>query len=190
MKLINIILAIVVVAASTALAVYIAGSNKRAIRTATVSILRQIPRSCLVMETAEELAVANIDGGGILLGRRSAMATAVRRTHWGCELSDVSPEDIVVFGREVRIKLPDPVVFDTMVDMASFRFLTRRSGFQALADAICGRNLMRELAEIACRTPPEFCPEQIQARRAEFVRRLNEQAAGFFQAKDLTVRFE
>ena len=190
MKLINIILAIVVVAACTALAVYIAGSNKRAIRTATVSILRQIPRSCLVMETAEELAVANIDGGGILLGRRSAMATAVRRTHWGLELSDIHLRDVVVSGREVRVKLPDPTIFDTTVDMASFRFLTRRSGFQALADTFFGRSLMRELAAIACQPPPKYAPEQIQIRRAEFIRRLNAQAAGLFEAKDLRIQFE
>ena len=190
MKLVRIVLAIALVAACAALGVHLAGCNKQAIQAVTISLLKQIPRTWLVLQTDEDLTVANIDGGGLLLGPRVGMATAVRRTHWGCELSDVSPGDIVVFGREVRIKLPDPVVFDTMVDMASFRFLTRRSGFQALADAICGRNLMRELAEIACRTPPEFCPEQIQARRTEFVRRLNEQAAGIFQAKDLTVRFE
>jgi len=190
MKPFNIFLTIVVLTVGAALAVYLAGFNKRAVQRVVVSVLQQIPRSYLVLESAEELSVATIDGGSILWGPRRGMASAVRRTHWGCDLARIRPGDIVVSGREVRIKLPDPVVFDTMVDMASFRFLTRRSGFQALADAVFGRSLMQELAEIACRTPPEFCPEQIQARRTEFVRRLNEQAAGLFQAKDLTVRFE
>lgn len=190
MKLINIILAIVVVATCTAATVYLAGCNQRAIRSVTISLLQQIPRSCLVMETAEELTVANIDGGGLLLGPRAGMATAVRRTHWGLELSDIQLKDVVVSGREVRVKLPDPTIFDTTVDMASFRFLTRRSGFQALADTFFGRSLMRELAAIACQPPPKYAPEQIQIRRAEFIRRLNAQAAGLFEAKDLRIQFE
>ena len=190
MKFTNIILAIAVVATSIAMAVYFAGCNKRVTRAVTVSILQQIPRAWLVLQTDEELTVATIDGGNLLFGPRSGMASAVRRSHWGLNLEKVAGEDIVVSGREVRIKLPDPVVFDTMVDMESFRFLTRRSGFQALADAICGRSLMRELAEIACRTPPKYSREQIQARRSEFILRLNDQAKALFAAKDLDVRFE
>ena len=190
MKIIHTLLAVVVLAVSTALAVYLAGCSQRATRAVTVSILQQIPRAWLILQTYEELTVATIDGGNLLFGPRSGMASAVRRSHWGLNLELIVGEDIVVSGHEVRIKLPDPVVFDTMVDMASFKFLTRRSGFQALADAVFGRSLMRELADIACRTPHTPSPEQIQARRADFIRRLNEQAASLFEAKDLHVKFE
>ena len=189
-KLIRIVLAITLVAASTQLAVHLAGCNKQAIQAVTISLLRQIPRTWLVLQTDEELTVANIDGGGLLLGPRAGMATAVRRTHWGINLEQVDGGDILVSGREVLIKLPDPDVFDAMIDMSSFRFLTRRSGLQAIADAVFGRSLFRELAKIACQTPPKFSPERINARRADFARRLNEQAAALFAAKDLVVRFE
>lgn len=191
MKLINIILMLVVVAACTAAAVYLAGCNQRTARALTISILQQLPRSWLVLQTDEELTVAEIHGGGWLLGSRSGMAVAVRRTHWALNLERISSEDIVVSEREVSIKLPAPEVFDSVVDMSTFRCMTRRSGFYALADAVIfGRSLLQELAEIACQTPPEFSPEQIQARRAEFVRRLNEQAATLFAAKGLAVQFE
>ncbi len=190
MKLLNIFLTIVVLTVSTALAVYLAGCNKRAIRSVTVSLLQQIPRSYLVMETAEELTLAHIDGGGMLLGPRSGMAAAVRRTHWGLELSGIQLKDVVVSGREVRVKLPDPTVFDTAVDLASFRFLTRRSGLQAITDAVLGRSLFRELAEIACQTPPKYTSEQIHARRSDFILRLNTQTAAMFESKDLHVKFE
>ena len=190
MKIIHVILAVAVVAAGTALAVYLAGCNQRVTRAVTINILSQIPRAWLILETAEELTLANIDGGGMLLGPRCGMAAAIRRSHWGCDLASIRPEDIAVSGRDVRIKLPEPSVFDTMVDMGSFRYLTRRSGFQALADVVFGRSLMRELAEIACRTPPKYSREQIQARRSEFILRLNDQAKALFAAKDLDVRFE
>ena len=189
MKYFNIIVAIVVVALSAARAVYLAGCSKRAIQNVTVQLLRQIPRSYLVLESAEELTVATIDGGSILWGPRRGMASAVRRTHWGCDLARIRHEDIAVSGQEVHVKLPDPSVFDSAIDLGTFRYLTQRTGFQALADAICGRSLMRELAEIACRTPPKFTPEEIQAKRAVFVHRLNSQASGLFEAKGLTVRF-
>ena len=190
MKFTNIVLAITVVATSIAMAVYFAGCNKRATRAVTVSILQQIPRAWLILQTDEELTVATIDGGNLLFGPRSGMATAVRRTHWGLDLETVVGENIVVSGREVRVKLPDPAVFDTVVDMSTFRYMTRRSGLFAIADAFTGHSLLKELAEIACRTPPKFSPEQIQTRRTEFVRRLNEQAATLFAAKGLAVQFE
>lgn len=190
MKLLNIFLTIVVLTVSTALAVYLAGCNKRATRAVTINILSQIPRAWLVLRTDEEMIVAEVRGGGLLMGPRSGMAVAVRRTHWGLDLEKIVGEDIVVSGREVRVKLPDPAVFDTMVDMSSFRYILRRSGMHAIVDAVFGRQLFRELAELACRTPPKFSPEQINARRAEFARRLNEQAAALFAAKDLVVRFE
>ena len=190
MKLLNIILAIFAVAVGTALAVYLAGCNQRAIRAVTVSVLQQLPRSWLVLQTDEEMAVAEVRGGGLLLGPRSGMAVAVRRTHWGINLEQVVGEDIVVSGRAVRIKLPEPAVFDTSIDMGSFRYLTRRSGFHALGDVLWGRSLFSELAEIACQTPPKYTSEQIQARRSDFILRLNEQAKALFEARDLHVQFE
>lgn len=190
MKLLNTILAIVAVAAGTALAVYLAGCNQRAIRAVTVSVLQQLPRSWLVLQTDEEMAVAEVRGGGLLLGPRSGIAVAVRRTHWGINLDQVVDEDIVVSGRAVRIKLPEPAVFDTSIDMGSFRYLTRRSGFHALGDVLWGRSLFSELAEIACQTPPKYTAEQIQARRSDFILRLNEQAKKLFEARDLHVQFE
>ena len=190
MKFTNIILAIAVVATSIAMAVYFAGCNKRVTRAVTVSILQQIPRAWLVLQTDEELNVATIDGGNLLFGPRSGMATAVRRTHWGLDLEKIVGEDIVVAGREVRIKLPDPEVFDSVVDMSTFRCMTRRSGFYAIADAISGRSLFSDLAEITCHTPPKYTPEQIQARRSDFIRRLNDQAKALFEARDLHVKFE
>lgn len=190
MKLFNIILAIVAVAVGTALAVYLPGCSQRATRAVTVSILRQIPQAWLILQTDEELTVAEIRGGGWIMGPRSGMAMAVRRTHWGINLERISSEDIVVSKREVRVKLPDPAVFDTAVDMSTFRYMTRRSGFYAIADAFSGHSLMQELTDIACRTPPKFSPEQVRSRRVEFARRLNEQAAALFEAKGLHVQFE
>ena len=190
MKLLNIILAIVAVAVGTALAVYLAGCNQRVTRVVTINILSQIPRAWLVLQTDEELVVAEVRGGGLLLGPRSGIAVAVRRTHWGINLDKVVGEDIVVSGRAVRIKLPEPAVFDTSIDMGSFRYLTRRSGFHALGDVLWGRSLFSELAEIACQTPPKYTSEQIQARRADFILRLNEQAKALFEARDLHVQFE
>lgn len=191
MKLFNIFLTIVVLTVGAALAVYLAGCNKRAVQRVVVSVLQQIPRSYLVMESAEELTLATIDGGSILWGPRRGMASAIRRSHWGLDLTQIDSEDIAVAGQEVCVKVPDPSVFDSAVDMATFRCLTRRSGFYAIVDGLFSdRSLFRELADIACRTPPKYTPEQIQARRSDFIRRLNDQAKALFEARDLHVKFE
>ena len=190
MKSFNIFLTIVVLTVGAALAVYLAGCHKQVVRAVTISVLKQIPQAWLILETDEELIVAEVRSGGLLLGPRTGMASAVRKSLWGLDLEKIVGEDIVVAGREVRIKLPDPEVFDSVVDMSTFRCMTRRSGFYAIADAISGRSLFSDLAEITCHTPPKYTPEQIQARRSDFIRRLNDQAKALFEARDLHVKFE
>lgn len=189
MKSFKTIAGTVLIGGCVALSLYLPGCTEKSIQEVTISILRQIPCTFLVMQTDEELALATINNGGWLFGPRIGQATAKRRTHWGIDLQTVKPADVEVTGKKVRVMLPDPKVLDTALDFSTLRVFSKRSGFQLIGDLARGRSIEHELLEIVYRTPPQFSTDEIQTRRIVFVGRLNRGVAELFRAKRLDVEF-
>lgn len=189
MKILKLALAVVLIGGLTALAYYVAVRMEHAIREVTISVLRQIPQSFLVLQTDEQLAMATVSDGGWILGPRIGQATATTRVHWGCDLGTIKPEDLDVAGLRVRVRLPNPAVLDTAIDPSSLRIFSKRSGLQVLCDLATGRSIERELVQLICCSPPDVSPGDVEVRRQTFADRLNRQAAALFSAKRLDVEF-
>lgn len=190
MKAIKFILWGLTALAVASAAVYLMSAfGNRSIHRITISILKQVPQTVLVLETTEELVLARVNRGNWLLGPRKGHATAVRRTHWACDLAAVSPADIEVRGKTVRIRIPDPKVFDTQVDPQTLDIITKRSGLQAVREWATGRRLERRLKAMVFQAPPVFSSAEIRDRRQAFVARLNRQVAVLFRNKGLAVEF-
>ncbi len=166
-----------------------AGPTENEMRELAIATLKTIPQSFLIMQTDEQLALPTVDGGGWLLGPRRGQASVRVRAHWGCDLQKVTPGDIEVAGSTVRIRLPAPTLFDTVADLASWRFFGKRSGLQFLGDLATGRSLETELLRLVPGAVPHPSPADIELRRSVFVERLNRAAAGLFNAKGLAVEF-
>lgn len=128
MKIIRLLIAAIILAGCLTLAISLLARSDRAIRTLAISMLRNIPQAFLVMENSEQLALATMNDGGWILGPRIGQVSAKRRTYWGVDMSRIAPEDIAVDGHQVRIKVPEPSVLDTALDMSSLQFFTKRSG--------------------------------------------------------------
>ena len=185
----KILLASLLVGGCVAAAVYWAVRSDRAVRTLTVSILRNVPQAYLVMESSEQLAVATINSGGWFLGPRVGQVVAKRTTYWGADLTVVQSGDIEVAGRLVRVRLPSPSVLDVAVDLSSLQFFTKRSGLRLLGDLAMGRSLEHDLMELVYRNQPEPTSADVESRRLEFVARLNREVAELFRGHDLSVEF-
>ena len=166
-----------------------AGSTEDEMRELALATLKSIPKTFLVLQTDEQLALPTVDGGDWLLGPRRGQASVMVRHHWGCDLQAVSPADVEVAGSLVRIRLPAPTLFDAAADLASWRFFGQRSGLQYIGDLASGRSLESELLRLVPRAVLVPSPEDIALRRALFVERLTRAAAGLFKAKGLTVEF-
>ena len=190
MKIFKILMAAIILGACAALAIYLSARSDRAVRSLTISVLRNIPQSFLVMESSEQLALATMNDGGWILGPRVGQVSAKRRIYWGVDLSMIASKDIAVDGHQVRIKVPDPSVLDTSLDMSSLQFFTKRSGLQFMRDMAMGRSLECDLLAVVYSSQPEHTPSDIQARRASFVARLNCETANLFESKGLTVVFD
>lgn len=188
MKIMKILLASLLVGGCMAAAVYLAVRSDRAVRNLTISILRDLPKSFLVLESSEQLAVATINSGGWILGPRVGQVVAKRTTYWGIDLTAVQSGDIEVDGNRVRVRLPAPCALDVAVDLSTLQFFTKRSGLQLLGD-LMGRSLEHDLMELVYRNQPEPTSEEIESRRLEFAARLNSDIAKLFEAKGLTIEF-
>ena len=183
------LIALCAIAAGLVLRHRSAGPSEDELRELAIATLKTIPRSFLVMQTEEQLALPSVDEGGWLLGPRRGQASVGVRCHWGCDLQTVSPADVEVAGSTVRIRLPSPAIFDTAADLASWRFFGKRSGLQFLGDLATGRSLESELLKLVPRAVPLPSPADVELRRAIFVERLNRATAGLFKVKGLTVEF-
>ena len=189
MKIMKFLLASLLVGGCVAAAVYLAVRSDRAVRNLTISILRDLPKSFLVLESSEQLAVATINSGGWLLGPRTGQVVAKRTTYWGVDFTQVVPEQIEVDGARVRVRLPAPGVLDMAVDLSTLQFFTKRSGLQLIGDLAMGRSLEHDLMALVYRNQPEPTTEETEARRMEFAARLNSDVAKLFESKGLMIEF-
>ena len=189
LKILKILLASLLVGGCVAAAVYLAVRSDRAVRNLTISILRDLPKSFLVLESSEQLAAATINSGGWILGPRAGQVVAKRTTYWGVDLTQVMPEQIDVDGTRVRVRLPAPGILDVAVDLSTLTFITKRSALQLLGDLAMGRSLERDLMELVYRNQPEPTTEETEARRLEFAARLNSDVTKLFESKGLMIEF-
>lgn len=183
------LLTALLVGGCVAAAVYMAVRSDRAVRMLTISVLRDVPSSFLVLEASEQLAVATINSGGWLLGPRVGQVVARRTTYWGIDLTRVMPEHIEVDGIRVRVRLPAPGVLDVAVDLSTLQFYTKRSGLQLLGDLAMGRSLESDLMAMVYRDAPMPSDDEIESRRLEFAARLNRDVAKLFESNGLAVDF-
>ena len=189
MKFMKILLATLLVGGCVAAAVYFAARSDRVTRNLTISILRDLPKSFLVLESSEQLAVATINSGGWFLGPRIGQAVAKRTTYWGVDLAQVIPEQIEVDGTRVRVRLPAPGVLDVAVDLSTLHFFTKRSGLQLFGDLAMGRSLENDLMAMVYRDAPKPSDGEVESRRLEFAARLNSDVAELFRGHNLSVEF-
>lgn len=189
MKIMKFLLASLLVGGCVAAAVYLAVRSDRAVRNLTISILRDLPKSFLVLESSEQLAVATINSGGWVLGPRVGQVVAKRTTYWGVDLTQITPEQIEIDGTRVRVRLPAPGVLDVAVDLSTLHFFTKRSGLQLLGDLAMGRSLENDLMAMVYRDAPKPSDGEVESRRLEFAARLNSDIAKLFESKGLMIEF-
>ena len=189
MKTMKFLLAALLIGGCVAAVVYLVVRSDRAVRSLTISVLRDLPKAYLVLESTEQLAVATINSGGWILGPRIGQVVAKRTSYWGTDLTQIKSDQIEVDGTRVRVRLPTPGLLDVAVDLSTLQFFTKRSGLQLLGDLAMGRSLEKDLMELVYRSHPEPTPDEIESRRLEFVTRLNRDTARLFGSRGLSVEF-
>lgn len=190
MKTIAALLVVALLAAMCMLGYLLARHTQQAAKSLVMQIVRALPRAYLVLQTETQIAVAKVDDGSPLWGVREGQATASRRTHYGLDMETLAPEDVVMSAGRVVVRLPEPAVFDSVVDPASVGIVAKRSGLQALRDMAAGRSIESELMVLLNQEAPAYAGDELEAQRKAFAERLNRHASDLFGPKGLEVEFK
>ena len=168
----------------------ITGGDEVRARELVISVLRTVPRSFLVLLTDETIVVSHQDRSSWLMGTRKGQSAIEVRIHWGVDLEKIVRSDIIVDGSRVRVRLPDPEVFDVVPDLDSWRYTGKRSGLHVIADSVRGTSLEHELLRDVQRTVGPSRPGWREPPKQDLLDRINHQTARLFEDAGLDVRFE
>lgn len=159
------------------------------VRDLVIHVLQTVPRSFLVLETHHTIVVAHRNRSSWLLGTRRGQSSINVRIHGGVDAKKVTPADIRVDGRNVRIRLPAPEVLDVAPDIASWRYTGKRSGLWVVGDAVRGTSLEEDLLKDIERGIRRYA-SNYRFDRDTMIARINRQSSELFAGTGLSVLFE
>ena len=154
-----------------------------------MTLLRSVPAAFLGTARHEQIVLAHVDSSGPFLGTRKGTVTVTVRSHIGIDLLKVTEEDILIRGREVSIRLPDPEVLDVTPDLSSWRHFSSGSGFQRLRDFLVGPTLMEDLLKSLAAAIRQYRNADVSGERSGIVDRLNREANRLFEDTELRIFF-
>lgn len=159
-------------------------------RETVLKVLQTLPRSFVVLQTQHTIVVSHRDRSSWLLGTSRGQSVMTIRIHAGVDLAKVTRSHIRVDGRDVRIRLPDPEVFDVVPDLDSWRYTGKRSGLQVVGDTVRGSSLEQRLMHDIQRAMRGYRTRKPDVDRDAMIARLNRQADDLFEGTGLSVRFD
>jgi hypothetical protein len=155
-----------------------------------IQIIQNLPQSFLVLLTQETLVVSHRNHSSWLLGTKRGQSSITVRLHWGFDLEQITPADIMVSQNRVVIRAPDPRLFDVVPDLPTWRYTGKRSGLQIISDSLLGTSLEYELLADVQDTMRRYRTPTQSVDRQGMIQRLNDQSDQLFAGTGLHVRFE
>ena len=154
------------------------------------NLLRSESLSFLVTERLTSQITVDVDESSLWLGCSSGSLTGVVRMYYGVDLSRLTQGDVRQEGEACVVFLPEPEVLDFAVDVASLRFLTKRSILQVLGDNFTDHDLRTDLQSRFKAASQSFFREQsLLPDRAALCARLNQHTQSWADRVGVPVSF-
>ncbi len=112
-----------------------------------LSILKSKDLSFLVTDKLTSQICVEISENNPLLGKREGILIGTVTMYWGIDLAKIIPSSIIINKEEIIIPLPKPSELDFSIDPSSLKYITKRSGLNAIADYVMNRDLEKELRD-------------------------------------------
>ncbi len=186
-----------------AAAVLLAGPLRRALGAAvlawhqeektalTLSVLRSESMNFLVTRRLFSTVVLEKDDHSLLFGERRGLLVADVEQFYGFDLRKLTRDQVRREGDRLIIRLPEPELLGSSVDLAGMRTFTRQSGLSLIRDKWSGRDLEEELRrEFARGATQYFADRKLIPSRSEMIETLNRWAVPLLSAQGVPVRFE
>ncbi len=157
----------------------------------TLNILRSESMNFLVTRRLFSTVVLEKDDHSLLFGERRGLLVADVEQFYGFDLRKLTRDDIRRDGDRLVIRLPEPEMLGSSVDLAGMRTFTRQSGLSLIRDKWSGRDLEEELRREFGRSAEKyFADRKLIPSRAEMIETLNHWAGPLLSAQGVPVRFE
>ena len=147
---------------------------------ATLSILRSESLAFLVTDRITTQIAIEIDDGSRLLGKREGILVCTVTLYYGMDLKKLDKACIARTNGTIVVTLPAPEELDFSVDPSSFKYLTKRSGFNVIADGLFGKDLEAELRRSVRQNALKFMADKkLIPARETMLRQISSLAAPF-----------
>ena len=156
---------------------------------ATLAILKGENLAFLVTDRLTSQIMVEVSDSSPLLGRREGILIGTVTLYYGINVQALDSSCLSRVRGRMIVRLPEPRELDFAVDPGSFRYITKRSGWNVVVDFVQNRDIEAELRQDIHRHALTFFAEKkLIPTRAKIVAQLNDLAAPF--SKELGVPLE
>jgi hypothetical protein len=161
------------------------------IEAATLSILKGENLAFLVTDKLTSQITVEVDEHSPLLGRREGVLIGTVTLYYGVDVQALDASCLSQAGGRMIVRLPEPRELDFALDPASFRYITKRSGWNVVVDYVRNRDLEAELRrDIHRHALAFFAQKQLLPTRAKIVHQLNELATPLSRELGVPIVFQ
>ena len=157
---------------------------------ATLAILKSENLAFLVTDRKTSQIEVEINDSSPLLGRREGHLIGPVTLYYGIDVQALDNSCLSHVGGRMIVRLPEPRELDFAMDPGSFRYVTKRSGWNVVRDYVLNKNIETELRQQVHQQALTFFTEkQLLPTRAKLVNQLNNLAAPFSKEIGVPVEF-
>lgn len=158
---------------------------------ATLTILKGENLAFLVTDRLTSQIVVEVSDSSPLLGRREGILIGTVTLYYGINAQELDSSYLSRVGGRMIVRIPEPRELDFAVDPSSFRYITKRSGWNVVVDYVQNRDIEAELRQDIHRHALSFFTEKkLIPTRAKIVAQLNDLAAPFSKELGVPIEFQ
>lgn len=156
-----------------------------------LTLLKSENLSFLVTNKLTTQVVVEITDNSPILGKREGILIGTVSMYYGMDLKEIEPYSVKRDNNVLAIKLPSPKELDFSVDPASFKYITKRSGLNVIADYVMSKDIESELRTSMKKNAEKFFTEHnMFPTRKSIINQLNNYFGPFAAQFEMEIKFE
>lgn len=161
------------------------------IEKSVLTLLKSESLRFLVTNKLTTQVVVEITDNSPILGRREGILIGTVTMYYGIDLKEIEPYSVRRFNNVLAIKLPAPKELDFSVDPTSFKYITKRSGFNVIADYVMNKDIESELRTSMKKSAEKFFADHSMfPTRESITNQLNNYFEPFVSQFGMKIKFE
>jgi hypothetical protein len=156
-----------------------------------LTLLKSENLSFLVTNKLTTQVVVDITNNSPILGKREGILIGTVSMYYGIDLKEIDPSSVKRYNNVLTIKLPAPKELDFSVDPCSFKYITKRSGLNIIADYVMNKDIEAELRTNMKKSAEKFFTDHnMFPTHKSIINQLNNYFEPFIAQFGMEIKFE